>query len=115
MNEVDQQSRSPNQAISRVELNRFIKSHAGDPKIEQFMLHIHRYAQRRSGKYSPSLKQVNKALGDFVKYTARAAKKNGKPYILSTSDMVSLAMTWSSGVDASKAFRNQSPKAGIGA
>ena len=65
---------------------------------------VHRYASRKYGTESPTVKQVNSAISDAMKQIGRAAKKDGDAQELSSAEQKDLAKTWKSVVAFAKDY-----------
>jgi hypothetical protein len=73
---------------------------------------VQRYAQKRYGTSSPSLKQLNQALGEAMRMIAKGDENKGG--MLSPAEQQKLAMTWRSIVEFARASKGKSVESILG-
>jgi len=95
-----------NGRVSNTELKAFKDSYGDGGSMDKAMAAIHKYAQAKFGVTNPSADQINKALGDAMKYTARADINKSKD--LSAAERRTLSKTWDAVVEFAKDYRGTS-------
>lgn len=95
-----------NGRVSNTELKAFKDSYGDGGSMDKAMAAVHKYAQAKYGVSNPSADQINKALADAMRYTARADIDSSKD--LSASERKALSKTWAAVVDFAKDYRGTS-------
>lgn len=95
-----------NKRVSNSELKAFKDSYGDGGSMDKAMAAVHKYAQAKFKVTNPSTDQLNKALADAMKYTARADIDKSKD--LSAAERRSLSKTWGAVVEFAKDYRGTS-------
>ncbi|MDP3499769.1 MAG: hypothetical protein Q8S33_05530 [Myxococcales bacterium] len=92
--------------LSPFELKEFKDAYGDGASLDKAMTAIHKYAQAKFGVKNPSTTQLNQALADAMKFTARADIDKSKD--LSPTERKSLAKTWDSVIQFAKDYQGTS-------
>ena len=91
LKEADLQNNEDGKVTSR-EIKDFKDSYGDGASLDKAMTAVHKYAQAKYGVTNPTEKQINSALADAMKYTARADINGSKD--LSPTERRALSATW---------------------
>ncbi len=108
LKEADAQAARPNGRVSTKDVQGLVDAYGDGGTFDAALTDVHRYASRKFGTSSPTTKQVDQALGDAMKFVARAAKKDGDAKDLSPAEQKELAKTWKSVVEFAKDYAGPS-------
>jgi hypothetical protein len=92
--------------VTPFELKDFKDNYGDGGSMDKAMSAVHRYAQAKFKVRNPSATQLNQALADAMRFTARADIDKSKD--LSPTERKSLAKTWDSVVEFAKEYKGTS-------
>lgn len=89
--------------VSNFELKAFKDNFGDGGSMDKAMAAVHKYAQAKYGVRNPSSTQLNQALSDAMRFTARADIDKSKD--LSPTERKSLSKTWDAVVEFAKEYK----------
>jgi hypothetical protein len=92
--------------VSNFELKAFKDNFGDGGSMDKAMSAVHKYAQAKFKVRNPSTTQLNQALADAMRFTARADIDKSKD--LSPTERKSMAKTWDSVVEFAKEYKGTS-------
>ncbi|MEW5740747.1 MAG: hypothetical protein AB1938_17600 [Myxococcota bacterium] len=95
-----------NGKVSKRELNDFIDSYGDGASMDKALENVYKYAQAKFKKSEPSVAELNKALADAMRNSAKADKNDSKD--LSPTERRTMAKTWDSVVEFAKDYKGSS-------
>jgi hypothetical protein len=92
MQAADEEAARPDGKVSKNDIEQLIANHGDGATLDAAVSQVHKYAQAVTSSNSPTIKDINKALGTAMKAVAKAdLDKSGA---LDDSEQTKLAETW---------------------